>query len=322
MCTYTGICQSTVEKYYSFVNKAELSICSYKNKAASKYYKRAFKMLKVPFSVDVKNVFLCEYYGSQNKNRLIVLAKLLKGAGVLIEDIIPKEDRNDVFASVLLHQQEADIKYNLIFSKKIDSLQKIDKYSRILCPAYHDSCKEAVRYSDSLNMIKLIEIEKEYGKAREASIGKMSVFFLNVLMGHWIMWNWYPMREELREDVMRGIYDARQFARLEDKLFMYSNNQHLEYGVDSYFIVGGVLFISVNDTKAEIDKRRKSLFLETLDELGVKTLFQVKNKKYLFNPHLFTLVLGDSLENVNKAKELMEKIDNGKINGNYYNLNK
>ena len=301
--------QNQTEKYYALVNKAELSICKKKNNQASKKYHRAFKQINMPFIRDIRNAFLCEYFGNKNRTKLERYSILLKNFGVPISDIIDSTNRSDLFYELVKIQDNSEIKYNPTLSNKVDSLLQIDQKVRKICPTYSDSCVKAVIEADSANMLALVRIERQIGKVREYSVGRLSMFYFNIMIKHWTMWQWYPLRDELLQDAKSGLYDARQFARLEDDYYMHSNgsSKHNVYGIDSYYIVGNVLFICISSTeKTKLDDKRKEIFLESMDELATKTIFLLAyDEHFLLNPFVVSWVLGNEEDDNIYAQEFI-----------------
>ncbi|MEI6764659.1 MAG: hypothetical protein WCM76_03395 [Bacteroidota bacterium] len=323
----TSYCQSNAKNYYTNINKAELAICRGRLKAASKFYRKAFQCNESPYTIDLLNALRCEFYGEASPERLIQYTVLLSEMGSRINNCIDSADYNSTYKSLLSIQDTVKPKYNQTLAHKLDSLLNQDQIPRRAgCWTYQDSCVKKVIYSDSSNMQAICNLFKLYGTINEQSASVHGIFDLNIIIHHNLQWRIYPMQEILKKEVLAGNFDARSFANIEDGNYMHQHfndttiNTHRIYGSDSYYTIANVLIIfKAPKEQKQLEKKRKELFLESMDELAEKTIFQFNNNnKYFFNSYVNSLVLGNDEQNKAYAKEIMDLFDSKKVKGKYY----
>lgn len=314
--------QKSVKKYYRYINKAELSICNNDLQMSTKYYDKAFKQLKSPFVRDIKNAFLCEFYGNRDQSQLIKLSILLKKKGVSLNTIVDSVGRDSCYSRLLAIQDTVNTIYNLTLSSIIDSLIQVDQASRKKCPAYQDSCKAMVILNDSLILNSIIKLHAQYGGFTEDNIGFNSMKYYIIIVLHEQAWQWYFLRELHQQQVHQGVFDARTFAWLEDRAFSdpkSTSNKSSLYGSIEQLVISNTLFLCLSTKDKKIfNARRKKLYLESMEDLERKTIYQLLTKcKFNLNPGIVKFHFPEESE---YAKGLIEKIDQGIINGKYYIL--
>lgn len=318
--------QNNVKTYYQLVNKAELEICNNNYSKAFAIYKKAFTKLEHPFYTDVKNAFVCGYYAHKPEKKLKKFAAILTNKSNGFKDLIDSADRDERYYRIKEFAEKTKIRLDQYLVKTIDSLRKEDQKARKKCVAYKPECVADVKKADSTNRLMLVSLFEKYGDLTEenAGIRSMSAFYL--LGIHNQAWCMDPFHEFLKKQVMDGTFDARIFAKTEDR----KNDHHqctyvkINYGVGRFQIWDSVLFIDGidNKTKGLIDSARMNIFLDNMDNLITKTIYVLNHPEFEMGAeHNFFLF--DPIEDRAYAQSMMNKIDNKEItNVIYFDLRK
>ena len=318
--------QNYVKTYYQLVNKAELEICNNNYSKAFKIYKKAFTKLEHPFYTDVKNAFVCGYFANKSEKNLKKYAAILTNKSNGFKDLIDSAYRDERYYRIKEYAEKTEITLDQYLVKTIDSLRKEDQKARKKCVAYKPECVADVMKADSTNRLMLVSLFEKYGNLTEENAGfrSMSAFYL---MGiHNQAWCMDPFHEYIKKQVMNGTFDARIYAKTEDR----KNTQpqcsyaKLNYGVGGFMILDSVLFIDNLDVKnkQQIDSVRNSIFLEGMDNLITKTLFVFNHPEFEMGADHFFFV-NDPVEDRIWTQSMMAKIDNKEItNAIYFDLRK
>jgi hypothetical protein len=316
---------SNLKLYYRYTNKAELAICGSKPDEACRLYKKAFQYLEFPFTMDVKNAFRVCYSCNEPVEELTAFVSQLKKKGDSITDLVDTTDRDYRYYALLDFQ--GNVKSTVIpeLAEAINSLQQADQNARKACPAYQEHCVHEVMRIDSLNMLRLVGLFRKYGTIIEENAGSHSLWAIEILQQHSNQWLNYHLRENLKQQMLAGTFDARRFSFIEDIHNMYEHriagtrvSPFRIYGTRHYMQMSDVLFITQHKGEKQANKNRKSLFLCKMRDVATKEVFRFLNPElgYYFGDHAFNLQLGSMQEE--KRLEFMQKMDSGEIKGRYY----
>ena len=318
--------QNNVKTYYQLVNKAELEICNKNYSKAFAIYEKAFTKLEHPFYTDVKNAFVCGYYANKPEKKLKRYAAILTNKSNGFKDLIDSADRDERYYRIKEFAEKTEITLDQYLVKTIDSLRKEDQKARKKCVAYKPECVADVQKADSTNRLMLVSLFEKYGDLTEENAGSKAMNTFWLLGIHNQAWCMDPFHEFLKKQVMNGTFDARIFTKKEDK----KNNQpqckyvKFNYGLGRFQIYDSVLFIDNldNKNKQQIDSARKSVFLESMDELMVKTLFVFNHPEFKMGAE-HSFYFNDPAEDRIWVQSMMNKIDNKEItNAIYFDLRK
>jgi len=280
-----------IRKYYKYANKAELSICDGKYAKASRFYDKAFKHKTYPFDRDLINALLCEIYSDLNNNEKILdyTYKLAIKSFNVKERIKDLEQIVDsaLYKNIIIITDTTPSKLNVDLLQAFDILDSLDQTPRRKCRTYQPECIGDILINDSLNLLTIDSLYNVYGSINEENIGSIEMdntFFL-ILM-HNFQWLKHPFQEKLLSEVIEGKIDARLFAQLEDMYLTYKNteNRVYKYGTDLHFMINETLFFNNHNNK-QINKNRKSIYLESINILVKKCIFS-----YIYDKKGFHIV--------------------------------
>jgi hypothetical protein len=303
-----GYTQNNIQKYYYFVNKAELEICNDNFPKASKYYKNAFKYNCNPFSSDVLKAFEIEYGISNNDKILEKYAALLAIRGYVMDEVLQDygTTNNHYFSIVKSVWDTTKIIIDKNLCRLIDSLVEKDQEVRNSECFFqgNDSCIKLGVKTDSSNIEYLYQLCKR-NKMDENNVG---IHFYNafIILRHN---SYYPECESLKKllkllelQTLAGNFNPRKYTFYEDDYYCMRSKDSAKYGSgtsNNYFITGdSSLYFSYPKNLKEINRNRRKFFLEPFNDMIKKIIFQYKNfNKGDFRFYFYTVMKVNGLDN-------------------------
>ena len=309
--------QNLVEKYYANINKAELAICNHQYQAAAKYYKKAFKT-DISFGIDIVHAFQVSYRFNDKKNDILHYAHRLAQRNYNPYTIFSSDSMVNEKLSLQLKRIQDTTKRSVIdmLADTLDCIQQADQADRKSGCAYQDTCKPKVNIRDSLRWESIEKLYQQYGNLNESIAGKLFHSHLHLILLHNTEWLRFPS-EFLLEQVKLGNFDARIYAFLYDIYFANISRETQNKEISKYYTdfnshecIDNTLFIHVPIDKTNIDKNRKEIFLETMDEYLRKVIYQFTTPSHERYFHFYTLntfYFKDSKTEAKKRRELYDQ---------------
>ncbi len=295
---------SNVKLYYKNINKAELQIIRGNYKKASHYYKKAFKY-KEPFPIDLHRAIVSECLTSKDSATIVNYLILKLKTRHTITNVEEKiEEYKNIYPelatlqywkslSKILDTVKIDCLRNESLIVALDSLGENDqkvrnegiaKYSHqnIYKPPYSDT----IRVVDSINMSKLIALWELNGEISPRNAPPNAESVLRLLIQHSTMWHDLRWLKYLKAEVNNGTIDNKIFSHLVDRSFGVEYEKEMKINKATFLgnTMGFALYdkylifkISKKENK-KINKRRKKLYLCTLQEEHEKRLWQFRQK--------------------------------------------
>jgi len=318
--------QNQVEKYYKYVNQAELAICNEKYEDAGIFYKKAFAE-HTPFCIDLWRAYTLNYEYLNNINEAIKYAHILiqRDSTNIIEEYVMDTIKEAIMYAHLKALIDT-IKMTIIpeLQTALNAILEDDQNIRI--QYYNDADK--IRAVDSVNSIKLKLLYQKYGSINETNAGSFyqnqSGLRLNLLHnGYWLN----DPKDIVFQDVMNGNFDAREYAFLQDRfktenLDPSENKPYKAYyarNVAHAMVIDNVLFLMEPDNVEEVNENRKSIYIsETWEDYKTKLLHAFYNKSPNFKfAMLQRFNFGEDEDNIRTINEIKAEIDEEHKIGNY-----
>ena len=263
---------STLYHYYNLVQEAESSIIDKQYTAAGSLYWKAFQ-LKKPFSIDYFNFyFLLKLDTINNKNYLVKL-----------------RDRKLRYGS------------NANLRNQIDSILYLDQKCRM------DG--SGIERQDMANALFLIDLYRRGVDLSEDVIGHSGMERLIVVLLHLSRYEQFgQIKDYLYSLTRKGKFYNRDFANLIDSYVKNNTQQISFYYTESAFPIFTKFVIPQLDSAllAQIDRDRKSVYLENLEEQYQKQFFNFNNGYENFNfGTFFTILPGEEFASPAERKEYL-----------------
>jgi len=290
--------------YYNHINKAELAIVDSNYSLALKNYQDAFRYSKVPFKKDVYNETICSAL-LNNYSKSYNNFKELLNYGYHIDSLINKVELNGFFVSKygkkLKKYAKKDIKlYNTELREKYDSLFIADQFFRLKKGSYA-VYGDTIEKIDNSNVHIIKGLISQYGFPSQKLVGLYPDFNYNsilIMIIHNQVGNRHGQYFNFTEILYDALYQGELDSRIAFQLIAGST------GVDTYgYFISGVVKhgLDTNNNKdnkdvklsawgfyrlkkeeeQECDEKRKDIGLCTLQELRIKTIFNLKDNRFL-----------------------------------------
>lgn len=273
-----------LQKYYLFVNKAEMAIVSKDHLKAVSYYKQAFAEQEGGgFYKDHHNALrTSDVIG--NEEFAWFNAFILAGRGICPEYFdqfeILKNSSEEKYAELqTFAAREAENVSRVEYREKIEKIYQLDQQAR-----WDRLGADSIARTDSLNFIRFAELVKSYGFPSEDRIGLIcteneavvSVKELRVLLRHFA--------QRKNQDLVTILTPA--FSKLEIDSYQYATVLELldqktyNYNVQPVINIGESFYIeNFNDSmRTLINKRRAALYLSTREDKIEKTKAYLKGE--------------------------------------------
>lgn len=203
--------QKNVNKYYEYVNKAELAICKSKYHTASKYYEKAFQT-GISFQKDLRNAFTVDYKYTGNEFNALIYTYRLAQRG-FSAPLIDSIKYSKLYAQIKQIQDTTQPIFDGSVLKKLDTLTIIDQSYRKTGFAYKAENRHVTDSLDLLNYNKWLSF---YTIENEAVKQTLGIYFFNtpeLLLRHNIAFHRFP-QAILWEQVQNGYLDVRDYLEI------------------------------------------------------------------------------------------------------------
>ena len=300
-----------LEKYYSEINNAELSITAHDYKMAINYYDTAFKNKQEPFARDIYNQTICYIRNNDFREAItncFALAEKGTGADFFQNNIVfsplrQQSQWRQLLKTAELKKAALDHK-NKVLNKKLNTLYHTDQTAHILLRSMTAQNEDSITHyvknvDDSLSGI-LMDIFDHNGFISEFNWGvtlnenfeikNMPDFYLIMLHNfQGIQRHDSLFAPVLRKAVLNGKIKPEIYA------FMLDNNckdfKTFNGTVMMYVFYQGKLYVQKYcdslEIKKQINHQRKSLMLPVLDDYLKKIEFNLNepgNKFLIYAP--------------------------------------
>ena len=271
--------QKNLQKYYQFINKAELAICDLKYEKASELYEKAFKE-HTPFINDLFiatniNVKFTKKYNLSLNYAQILLQRDFE-IGWIYRDIAPNDSLIAKQFKILEDTVRSLTNKNLkiIFEemlvedqKKANTPQEMYDKSEV----YHT------------NFVKLFDLFNEYGSITEQKIGIYEYSPIHIILIHCAQ-NQMSPQELLLIHLLNGDVYVKNYMKYYDLYLEYINKPTIYYyGWRNLFIANDVLFINYpEDIEKFNEERQKINMSETWEDYLKKVKYQFLHKNFQF----------------------------------------
>lgn len=320
--------QNNPEKYYKYINKAELAYLemSDNSKAGQKsaqYYEKAFAANR-PFSKDLR-YYLLLYSRNKQGNLDVALecAHILAQRGMLWPNWF---DEDTTFHKALCQIKDTTrIITNPALVAALDSLRTRDRNFRNSVRRWDDETFHAMAALDSANMQSLVGLFHQYGYINEDNAGELYASTIELLFVHNSKTRSAELPFEVIEKAVKdGTYDARSYMDFYDECLNWRWTGESPFqswyglGFSSHIIINNTLFIYPTGDVKEIDAHRRELGVsETYADHEKKLLCAFLSKGAGFVPRLNIEDYGDPEDEASFAAQARADIDSGKVRGKY-----
>jgi len=296
---------SNVLQYNKYINTAELLICDSLFHNALCNYDTAFKLLTDPFAIDKYNASMCAFIaGDYNKGSTYLEQlvkrgynyKLLESNSII--NLLDTNDRSNLFINLEQCSIEIDNKLKTIY----DSLYIVDQYFR-KDSLYWITNRDTLCKTDYLNGTFMSGLIYRYGFPSERSVG-VSANLLSAMPWELILIHNHvkPFCNE-RVDFSSTILTALEHGLIRAPKAANYLEQSIgneifgagliglvkaEYrGIDTDSIYYHVGFYNLTDNAiSKINTQRKSIGLDTIEEVRRKIIFNNTNTNFIFSEGL------------------------------------
>jgi hypothetical protein len=300
--------QKNVQKYYQYINKAELAICDFKYEKASKLYEKAFKE-HTPFINDLFNAIKLNVKFTKNFSLSLQYSRTLLQRdfeiGWIYSDIAPDDSLIAKQFKILEDTVTSLTDKNLIMV--IEEMGVDDQKYRTNYEEY-----EKNRIIDSVNYFKLIELFSKKGYLTEQNIGIFQSTPIHGILTHTAQHQFNP-QNLLLEHVLDGDVYSKLYMKYYDLYMEYLGESTIYYlGWQDIYISNDILFINYPENIAQFNEARKKINMcETWEDY-------VKKVKYQFligNFQLYTIV--QRFYEGNEVEQIIQEIDQEHQKGIY-----
>ena len=260
-----------VKSYYKFVYAAEDYIIQNKFQDAAVAYELAF-LKKAPFDRDVLNAMILKIERGDTSS----LDYFLQLSGHLTpnstQSFFKYLRSNTINSDTLIHTMESHVsELNHFLKDTLTSCLNEDQKVRHLevCEgiAYNSSaCIQAKQKVDSLNEVKVLLLLNNKQLLKSNYLPGDIVKAIHVIALHNSEWRSYRIHQALGPYVKKGLFDARIYALLMDKIP--KPDKPIYYGTDSHIVINNQEIF--NDlfsftVSQSMNKARKNIYLRTYE---------------------------------------------------------
>lgn len=271
--------QNNTQKYFKYINKAELAICDFKYEKASKYYEKAFKT-HTPFINDLFNATILNVKYTKKYDLSIQYSRTLLQRDFEIGWIYKEIPIDDSLIALQLKNLEDTVKSltdkNLIMV--IAEMGVDDQKYRTNYQEY-----ERNKDIDSVNYFKLIELFSKKGYLTEENIGFFQGSPIHVIIIHTAQHKFNPQILLLKH-VLVGDINTKLYMKYYDIYMEYIGEPTIYYlGWRDIYVSNNILFINYPENIVDFNEERKKINQsETWDDFIKKIKFQFLNKNFYF----------------------------------------
>ncbi len=297
-----------IERYYNYINKAELAIAESDYKSGLKFYKKAFKNHDEPFNYDYRNALLCSCQLQKEKSvkQYYTALKQRKFNFKNLEKHCIKNIGENQW--MILEQLEVLLTIDTVYRKELVEILNKDQSLRdfVYSNGGYDVHGDTARFVDSLNMLALKKMIKEKGFPTDAKVGNSKLIFIPILHNRQSPNPRNDLGDVLKKHVQIGCFYSSVYARLHDE---YIGNTHRKYGIEHQVIINGESFFDYPENETEINKRRMEIYKASMEEQRIKLSANKYKEGFLLVPYgRLTLVFSDD-KDANDMIEGFKKIE-------------
>ena len=297
-----------VKEYYDNIKKAELQIIRGNYSKASLYYSKAFKY-KEPFSIDLHRAIISEYLSDKDSAKVVnyfMLGLKIRHCPTNIKEKMeeyanyyPELTKKQYWKSLpkLLDTVKIEYLRNNNLSAALDSLLEADqkvrkegivKYTKP--KLYKQPYADTIKAIDSINITKLILLWGKYGEISERN-SPSAESNLEVLLIHATAWHDMRWLQHMKTEVCNGTLDNKVYSRLVDRCFEVEYSQIKTTEKSDFFDTSlgftlydkYLMFCLSKKQEKEVNKRRKQIYLCSIQEEQERCLWQFRQKNTNFN---------------------------------------
>jgi hypothetical protein len=281
-----------VEKYHDLVNKAELFITEYNEKAALELYQEAFRENFGHFSKDYYNALLCAIKMKADSQCVEYTRQLIMRGVPPFFFNQPHLQYVGSIDNLTLLYETTKTKVNKSLQDTISLMIREDQQYR----GDNIAKQELIAKIDELNYVRIVRILKEYGYPSELLTG-ISIMGngkriatrndFDILLTHQLKNGHCELVEYLKHSLRNGLLNPEVFVThatycLEEGSGFGCFNRNQEV----YFQVDSLIFTCDTIVEAEINQTRKQYYLSTINDLKKKVSFSFnKLKKQAYSLH-------------------------------------
>ena len=304
--------KNKLEKYYDYINSAEIEIVSGKEIRAASLYRKADNIIPLEFS-NLYNYALCSvksgnYHGAMKPVNDLLSLGLSKSYF----------EKNQNFSSFIESDEWLKLKGevpNKVFSNGVrQRVQELFNWDQEFRYAYRENY-DTIKRIDSIIGLEVWAMLHEYGNISTRTVGvdmlndstfrrgasKFSALLIHQVKRHPVKYEIY-----LRELVLSGKMSPRAYA-FQSSNFLKNDSTKLNcyQAVQGQLIqVGAELYICDDQEIEMIDKNRLKIYLETLAEQRMKfEYYYERDRSYLLGGHVFTFGEGMNVGEAAKIKK-------------------
>ena len=326
--TMMAYSQNNLQKYYEYINKAELAICRENYEEAGEFYKQAFAEFP-PFGRDLFFASTLNYKYLHNDEEALKYAYILQQMNEGIAEYFLNDDEKEEYPNL---QKQLEIMQDtikvLVIPELKEALEKLhdadQKPRRNYLEDYpedenYENYENRIRIVDSVNLLELKALYQKYGEINERNAGRTFHRTVHIVLLHNTSWS-YNLDNVILKEVMKGNFDARIYIELKDRyLSMAEDTSH--YALSCVFIIHNTLFLLLAPEEEEfVNRKRKEINIaETWDDYKEKVLHRFYQKNYDFRLcNIQRLSWGSDEKDEKQMNVWKSRIDSGEVKGSYY----
>lgn len=299
-----------VEKYYDYINQAELAIAESDYKSGLKFYKKAFKNHDEPFNNDYRNALLCSCQLQKEKN-VKQYYSALKQRKFNFRNI-KKHCIKNIGESQweTLEALNIPLTIDTVYTKALVDILNKDQGLRdfVYSNGGYDTHEDTTRFVDSLNMLALKRLIDTYGFPTEAISSSRNGLFIPLLHNRQGDSPRNELDELLKTQVKLGNFHASIYARLNDE-YMNNTTQPNLYGIEHQVIINEKIFYDYAINEAEIDENRKTIFIASMKAQRLKLNSNKLEEGYILSPRGRVSYTIDDEKEAEKMMQTMKEIE-------------
>lgn len=275
-------------EYQTVITEAELQITEGNINKAIRLYDSAFSLVPDHFSKDYNNIALCHMKMKHYPTAVNYCLKMVS-IGVEPSFFLRRKAYNKLRntpewkrftdSSAIYHQRFLDSSLYFL-NDRLNQLVDMDQKYRKK-PGSYNVWRDTIAYLDSLIMLEIKHLYKQYGYLGDRQLGGVPDGHLNyyVIIRHHYQNKKYDLSEFLYQAVKNGLMEPQIFAELEDK--RYGNRK---YGTVVYFVNKNKWYeLPLAQPEIEkMDQNRKEIGIGTVEQYKRIVKYSKNNNGFIF----------------------------------------
>jgi hypothetical protein len=277
----------SISKYYKYVYKAEAFIMKGDFEKAAKTYEKAFTYIDIPFSSDLAHARKCEMDSRKDEDCIkkyiyfSIRKTGMKNGYLNNEELQKLETWPDIKAMI----DTLSALNDTTIVNELDRIIFIDQDYRRQCRekfngnTYNDFTKDSISKIDSVNYFTLLKLFSTLEYVSEEVIGVRTWGTVDIVLAH----------NRNRFGIYQLLYKSVQNGKLDARLFAYCLND-ANYKIANKYPIGGrnfgfqvthdcyLYFKPSQFERFKINKLRRNMHLESIDNFHKKRIWQLQNK--------------------------------------------